>query len=460
MDHQVDSNKSFDRLQGLPAADRKRRRAAGPVLVPTLLVIGFCALTIAVFGDRLRPRVPVETHPALLMANTGVESFPEGESAVRSIAQASGWIEPDPYPVRVPALIDGFIASVEVLEGQAVRAGDLLARFDETNFRLAVTRAEAEWKAARAEAEAAEIEHEQMKAEWLAAEARRKAAQDRARRAQALQDSYLAEAERVAAVLEEEEASAEVEAARLKLESHQRLIDRLRALEERTHAELEQARIDLERTRIVSPIDGIVLRRHVSPGMKRMVASDEPDGSTIMTLYDPKRLQVRADVPLAEAGKLQTGMAARITSAAFPDRVFTGVVTRIVGEADLSRNTLQVKVALFDPDPRMRPEMLCRVEFVATERGARAQVPSASLWIPKVARQTDSQGGSFVWVVDALRGIAEPRTIRLSGEERDGWVRVIEGLRAGEKVVIRGAERLRPGARVAEKRVDSKGGVT
>lgn len=434
------------------------RRDWQPFAILFTLAVGFLALAGWVFGDRLRPRIPVETHPVLLIPGEEIDPTANSEAA-RPVAQASGWIEPDPFPIRISALIDGFIAEVFVLEGESVEAGDIVARFDDTNFALALARAEAEWQAARAEAIAAELALEQAVAEQRAAEARWKAARDRADRARALRTTDLAEAERIGAELLEEDAAAQAEAARLRVDAQRRMIERLRALEARAKADAERARIDLARTRVTAPINGVVLRRHVAPGMKRTVSSDDPDSSTIVTLYDATRLQVRADVPLSEIGRIHTGMEARVVSSAFPNRIFTGVVSRITAEADLSRNTLQVKVSLRDPDPRLRPDMLCRVEFVATEQSP-GVVPQrlVSLWIPKAARVEGEGGETRVWVVDSTRGVALPREIRLSTEERaddrQQWIRVLDGLRPGERVVTRGAERLRPGARVFEQAGD------
>ena len=71
-----------------------------------------------------------------------------------------------------------------------------------------------------------------------------------------------------------------------------------------------------------------------------------------MRLYDPKRLQVRVDVPLADAAKVRVGQQAKVVVGVLPDRTFDGEVTRVVHEADIQRNTLQVKVAHHRPRRR------------------------------------------------------------------------------------------------------------
>lgn len=431
-----------------PAARRATSRHIGPALFLVTLVGAGVSVFALFFGEKLRPRIPVETRPVLLLPISD-QVGEEVSGAIKILSQASGWVEPDPYPVRVAALVDGFVEEVHALEGQAVREGELLATLEATNLRLELARREAEWRAAKAESDAAEREHQRMLADVRAAEARWAGAKDRAARARALTDANLAEAERVAARLAEEEATAMLEAARHALEAHLKTMEHLRANKERAEAELEQARVNLDRARIRSPMSGIVLRRHAAPGMKRMASMEDPDSATIVTLYDPRRLQVRAEVPLADAARVHVGMTARVYAAVFPNRPFTAVVTRITGEADIARNTLQVKLALKDPDERLRPEMLCRVEFFAREESSPAGAGGA-LWIPLAARQQNPDGTAFVWAVDPLSSRAERRPVVLDENSREGLLRVRDGLKAGERVVVKGFDRLRPGTRVTE----------
>jgi RND family efflux transporter MFP subunit len=280
-----------------------------------------------------------------------------------------------------------------------------------------------------------------------------------------LTDEDVSPVERIAADRAETEqgaafeaAEADREAARLHAAAAALNVDLLRARIQRTEAEREQAIIDLARTQVVSPIDGIVLERHAAPGMKRMMGMDDMDSATIVTLYDPARLQVRVDVPLSDVGRIDTGTTARIVTAAFPNQSFTGIVTRITGEADITRNTLQVKVAIRNPDPRMRPNMLCRAEFIGsiTPAGGRMAGGNRTLWIPAGAIVSEQDGSAKVWVVDPVEETAHPRDIIPGKDQRNGLRLVQGGLRPGERIVVHGADRLKPGARVALRKGDSK----
>ncbi len=390
------------------------------MLILLAFLLGMAALFALLFGDRIRPRVAVTVTPALYL-ETGDSIAAASVAPVRMVAQASGWIEPDPFPVRVPFKTDGFVEAVHVLEGQAVREGELIATLDASNHVLRIAMLEADLTMAEAEQRAAKAElHE---------------ATDRADRVRRLDDEDVSPVERIAAERMATEAQA--------------MADQRTARIAALRARLDEARLDLERTRVFAPIDGVVLARHAAPGMKRMAGMDDMDSASAVTLYDPRRLQVRVEVPLSDVGRIETGMTARIVTAAFANRVFTGVVSRITGEADITRNTLQVKVAILDPDPRMRPEMLCRAEFVASTARTSANASGARLiWIPAAAVVDENGDTAAAWVIDPVHETAERRAITIGAEQRDGHRPVLDGLRAGEKVVIAGAERLRPGALV------------
>ena len=80
-----------------------------------------------------------------------------------------------------------------------------------------------------------------------------------------------------------------------------------------------------------------------------MLNTDNPNSAQAVRLYDPARLQVHVDVPLADAGKVSVGQRANIVVGVLPDRTFEGEIARIVPQADIRRNTLQVKVRIADP---------------------------------------------------------------------------------------------------------------
>jgi RND family efflux transporter MFP subunit len=228
-----------------------------------------------------------------------------------------------------------------------------------------------------------------------------------------------------------------------------RALEGAKAKYNEAHAMLQEAELRLNRMQVVSPMDGIVMRRLASPGAKLMLNSDMEQSAQAVRLYDPKHLQVRVDVPLADAAKVGVGQQAIAAVDVLADRTFKGKVTRIVHEADIQKNTLQVKVAIEDPAPELKPEMLARVKFLAaatTQKGgsdARQRV-----FAPQRLIKSEHAGHTVAWVVDQGRGVAVMKTVTLGSGKTDGWVEVAEGLQPGDRLISGDTSGLSDGQRV------------
>jgi RND family efflux transporter MFP subunit len=440
-----------------PTPDHSSARRFSAWVVPLAIIGGFAVLFLALFRDRLLPAPNVEVGVVLATTSVPLNGGTKTASTGAMVFQASGWIEPDPLPIKATALIDGVIDTVHVLEGATITKGELLASLDDADARLALAAAEQKLgmlKAVRdtqiASIAAARKKYESALAIVQAALTLQDEASDQHTRLSTLPKGTVPESNVVSARLrldrerlqriaaEADGGAAQAEIARMEIETKVREAEVSMA-----DVELSQAKLALDRTRIVSPVTGRVLRLLAAPGQKKRLGMDDPDSSTIAILYQPDKLQVRVDVPLADASGLSVGQQAKIRCSLLPDKVFSGEVTRITGEADVQRNTLQAKVRILDPIESLRPEMLCRIEFLgsnAVESGPAAG--SLAMWIPQTAL---SDG--FAWVCDPETQRVTKRAVNSSGEIRDGFVRISDGLRAGENVII-DPQNLRDGQRV------------
>ncbi len=213
--------------------------------------------------------------------------------------------------------------------------------------------------------------------------------------------------------------------------------------------DLEKAELAHSRTEITAPADGRVLALMAAPGQKKMAGMDAEDSSTIAVLYDPEHLQVRVDVPLGDASGLGVGQRAKIRCNLLPDMVFEGEVTRIEGSADLQRNTLQAKVRIENPSEKLRPEMLCRVEFFETslKNESTGNTVDNSMGIAVYVPASAVSDGA-VWICDSESKRAEKRPVETSAT-RENLIRVDSGIRPGEWVVsnpsgLESGQRLEP----------------
>ena len=178
------------------------------------------------------------------------------------------------------------------------------------------------------------------------------------------------------------------------------------------------------------------MRRLKSPGDKVMLSMDDPHSSHLLHIYDPASIQVRVDVPLADAAQVVVGQRCEVVVDVLPDKTFQGQVTRVTHEADIQKNTLQVKVRVIDPSPLLRPEMLTRVRFlpgnVAVSDDRSSTTAGRSVRVSEACVD-----GEQVWVVkhrQGLRGRATPVPIEtLSVEE--GYATVAAALHPGDLAI-------------------------
>lgn len=440
---------------------RPVKRRLGVWLLPLATFLGFALLFALLFRDRLLPATSVAVVPAIGIEETMTHSAASEKraSSGKPLFQASGWVEPDPLPIKATALTDGIVDEVHVLEGALVKKGDLLATLIGADTRLerdAMAAKLADMKASfDAHCVGTQIAIRQMdgeKAMLTVADANVEEAADKLRRYERMEQGAITGDERLAVRIEHRKSLAEVDLSKARIAEIAEEMNKIAYEIVAIQAQIKGAEIDLEkaelahsRTRIHAPVDGRVLALKAAPGAKKMVGMDEEDSSTIAILYDPAHLQVRVDVPLADAAGLSVGQAAKIRCNLLPDEVFDGTVTRIEGAADLQRNTLQAKVRIADPSDKLRPEMLSRVEFLETLRENKSDTGATgvAVYVPASALADGA-----VWVCDADTHRAERRQVT-SSATAENLVRIDSGLRPGEWVVsdptgLREGERLKP----------------
>lgn len=457
-----------------PSRKPQKARKNLSFVLPTGLGLGFILILWFLFGDRLLPARSVQTETVVAVAsrgneNTGEEGSDPWESSV--LFQASGWIEPDPYPVRATALTSGVVSGVYVLEGEEVKSGQLLATLIDDDARIALSNAEARLAEARATLGITEARREAAEATLRSRESQVESA--RARLAELMDD-----ADRLDRIGSEAVSAGEIRRAALRVEAQEAILNARIAETEEWRAQLtaltaavleashrveaarsvrEEKQLALDRTRIESPVSGLVQRLLAAPGQKKMLAMDNPESATIAVLFEPDSLQARIDVPLELAAGLSLGQPVWLRSNLLPEERFKGKVTRIVGEADLQRNTLQAKVALLETDPRLRPEMLCRAEFLAGIGPVSGETESSALpskeahlqiFAPLKALTERNDQTAGAWIVSPDDQTIRKVQVVLGTEGMDGFVQVTEGLLAGQELILNPPPDLRNGERV------------
>jgi membrane fusion protein (multidrug efflux system) len=199
-----------------------------------------------------------------------------------------------------------------------------------------------------------------------------------------------------------------------------------------------RARMDTIRARlsdrvITAPFDGVLGFRQVSAG-----ALVSP-GTVIATLDDVRTIKLDFAVPESFLGMVSPGLRVAARSAAWPEREFDGTVRAVDSRVDPVTRAVTVRAEIPNPEAQLRPGMLLTVRLFRPERQALA--------IPEIAV---TQVGSQAYVYRVGGGDTVEQVPVKTGSRRRGEVEIVEGLAAGDRIVIEGTVKLRPGAKIAE----------
>jgi RND family efflux transporter MFP subunit len=367
---------------------------------------------------------------------------PGGAAASRAATTdvtEGGWVEvPSYHPIVVSALMSGRVEKLLVLEGSPVAEGDTVATLYDADLRQELRLAEADVAEKRARFDLLsagyrreEVERARAEAEGAAEEAR--LAEKVLARTRDLVPAGAASRED----LDRDEAALATARAKARAKEEDRKlyeagyrkeeIAEAAAAFARAEAARDLAKLELSWVEVKSPAKGIVLSRFVTAGH-----SLSGDNRAVVSLYDPEDLQVRVDVRQENARRVRIGQAVEVTTDAEPDRKYRGTVIRVDPLADLRKNTIQAKVKLDETGPRLHPEMICRVRFLAAADPPAETAPPEVLTVP-VTAVIEEGGRTTVFVVRGDR--AALLAVRL-GDERDGRREVFGGLAEGDRVVV------------------------
>jgi len=163
-----------------------------------------------------------------------------------------------------------------------------------------------------------------------------------------------------------------------------------------------------------------------------------------VALADLNDLEVELDISQSDFAKLHARQKGVVTTDAFPDRKYDGIIYEISPEANRQKATVQIKVKVQNPDDYLRPEMNASVAFLADEKQAAAGVQAR----PAIVIPTSAIHENAVFVV--LDGKAVRRTVK-TGSANSNGVRIEDGLIGGEDLIVNPPASLKDGDRVRVK---------
>ncbi len=353
-----------------------------------------------------------------------------------SVVTASGRIRPH-RSVDIQADVSGRIVDLRVDEGGMVERGDTLLVIERTTFEAAVQRARAAVSSAQASATQARANRDQSSRSL-----------DRTRGILAQNPELLSEQE--------------LDAAETNYEVQEALYQAAEFMVQQARANLREARDRLAKTVITAPMTGRVTRLNVEQGETAIVGTMNNPGTVLLTVADLAEMEAVIEVDETDIPEIELGDSATIEIDAFPDRVFSGLVTEIAhssiqgGSLGFSGRTsdqsvdFEVVIRLTDPPQALRPDLSATADVIAEVRDSVLSIPIIALTLrkPKVEEEVprESEGeviqlgnngepeeeeGVFVVNEDSE---VEFRTITVGIAGRDHF-EVVEGLEEGETIV-------------------------
>ncbi|MDO8596371.1 MAG: efflux RND transporter periplasmic adaptor subunit [Sulfuricaulis sp.] len=170
-----------------------------------------------------------------------------------------------------------------------------------------------------------------------------------------------------------------------------------------------------------SPVSGVVLEKPALKGMRFM------PGEALYRISNLSALWLLADIFEQDLAQVAQGQAAKIMVNAYPGKVFTGKVAFVYPTVTPETRTAKVRIELANPGGLLKPAMYASVELAAGRPKAKALAVPDSAVLDSGTRQ--------IVLVRRGEGLFEPRPVKL-GMYADGYVEVLDGLEAGENVVV------------------------
>jgi RND family efflux transporter MFP subunit len=291
-----------------------------------------------------------------------------------------------------------------VVEGDRVRAGQVIARLEDSDVRAQLAQAQANLELSQADLHNAEQSLE---------------------RARALRDSNFA--------------------TRAGVDSSEARYLQVKSGIAVARAQVQGAEVALENTVIRAPFDGTVLSKNADVGeVVAPLAASAFSKAAVVTLADLRSLEVEADVSESNLEGVTVGQPCEIVLDAYPDVRYPGHVAKIVPTADRAKATVQVKVAFRSYDARVLPEMSAKAHFLPLpSRAARADTQPL-LTVPTGA-VVERAGHSVVYLVEQGRAVEMPVTL---GRRLGASVAIREGLAPGALVIDSVGDGVRRGVKV------------
>ncbi|RJQ14403.1 MAG: efflux RND transporter periplasmic adaptor subunit [Nitrospiraceae bacterium] len=311
--------------------------------------------------------------------------------------------------VLVGTQVSGTIRNIHVDFNSPVKKGQLIALIDPATFEAQVAQAKANLMSAKANLEKAEAE---------LVDAKRTMDRNRVLFSRNLI------------------AGSDVDTSETRHETSRAQVSVAKAQVAQTEAALRIAETNLRYTRILSPVDGIVVSRNVDVGQTVAASFQTPTLFTIAE--DLTKMQIDTNVDEADIGRVLSGQDVEFSVDAHPDITFRGTVSQIRNAPITVQNvvTYDVVIKVDNPEFKLKPGMTTNVSIVLSIKNDVLKIPNAALRFSPADKDKNRtrQKGKGVWIMEGKELKREPVTVGVS----DGnYTELVSGgIKEGQEVII------------------------
>lgn len=200
-------------------------------------------------------------------------------------------------------------------------------------------------------------------------------------------------------------------------------------------AALRYAETNLKYTRILSPVDGIVVSRNVDVGQTVAASFQTPTLFTIA--QDLTKMQINTNVDEADIGKIKVGQYVEFTVDAYPDITFKGRVSQVRSAPITVQNvvTYDVVIKVDNPELKLKPGMTANVSIIVARKGGILRIPNAALrFRPPEAGKPSEYKGPGVWIIENRK----PERIKVAtGISNGNYTELVSSeIMEGQEVIV------------------------
>ncbi|MEQ8952509.1 MAG: efflux RND transporter periplasmic adaptor subunit [Gammaproteobacteria bacterium] len=328
---------------------------------------------------------------------------------------ASGFLAHE-EEVMLSSEVIGKVSQLYVEEGDWVERGQMVLQVDDKNFLASLEQAEASVRLNTIDIERQEVRIENLRRQF--------------QRSSSLHERKMIGDD------EFENIRNQLDLAEIDLKSSRERLAQVRA-------QLDQVNDQLSKTKIMSPIDGVITSLDIKVGETAIASSTNIPGSSLMTIANPESIYTEVLVDEADVANIEVGQEAEIVAIAYPDTPMRGVVRFIANTAKVAPGrqglSFTVKIEIVDDNGViLRPGMSCRAEIFTRQDQSVAAVPIEAVVFEEDRSELRSE--YYIFVNDA--GVARKTRIEV-GLSDDSYQEITSGIDDGIEIVVGPNQELR-----------------